>query len=209
MTRFADPVWRIPGAILAWLIFAFSFTYLYLAAGALGSIGGFCASGGPYVIAVECTNAILLMPLAIFGLFIAAGVALAFQRGFAAPVVVWGWPVLFVGLGIQFFWEIQYGAVFVGILCGTLFVIMGLAPLIFELRAGPRRLLLGRTNARDVRFTEREGARRTFYAFGRDDPAQTVEPTAADWALSLAITLGSIALGVWLGLLAFAAAAAA
>ena len=76
------------------------------------------------------------------------------SRLFAAPVLIWSWPILFIGFAIQFFAWIPLGAVFVGILCGTLFLIMGLAPLIFELRAGPRRLVLGRSNANDVPFTE-------------------------------------------------------
>ena len=209
MTRFAGARWRVPGAFLAWLLFAASFTYLLLASGALGSMGGFCASGGPYEISVECTNAIMLMPLTFLGIFLAAAIAFVFQGGFAAPLLVWGWPILFVGLGAQFFWQIQYGAVFVGILCGTLFVVMGIAPLIFEFRAGPRRIILGRSNVNDVRFTDREGAPRTFYAFGRVDPGTTTTPTAADWALSLGVTAASIALGVWLGMLAFGAAAGA
>ena len=56
----------------------------------------------------------------------------------------------------------------------VLFILMGLAPLIFELRAGPRRIVIGKTNLQGVRFRDREGAPRTFYAFGRDDPGETV-----------------------------------
>ncbi len=94
-----------------------------------------------------------------------------------------------------------FGGVFVGILCGTIFVLMGIAPLIFELRAGPRRIILGKTNVRDQRFTEKEGAPRTVYAFSRTD-GETVPATAGDWLLSLVVSLGSIALGVVLGILA-------
>ena len=70
-------------------------------------------------------------------------------------MLVWGWPILFVGLGIGFFQMIPLGGVFVGMLCGILFVVMGLAPLMFELRAGPRRIVLGKTNVRDQRFTDK------------------------------------------------------
>jgi hypothetical protein len=96
---------------------------------------------------------------------------------------------------------IPLGGVVVGILCGTLFVLMGIAPLIFELRAGPRRIVLGRTDVRYRRFTEKPGAPRTVYAFSRVD-GETVEPTAGDWLLSLAVSLGSIVLGAVLGILA-------
>jgi hypothetical protein len=201
--RFAGPRWRIPGAIVSWLLFAFGFTLLYLSSVALSTLGGFCASGGPYVIAVACPATLAWsFPVGFITVFVAGTLAFFFQKGFSAPVMVWGWPILFVGLGIGFFQMIPLGGVFVGVLCGTLFVLMGLAPLVFELRAGPRRVILGKTNVRDQRFTEKPGAPRTFYAFGRDDPALAVPPTPADWALSLAVSILSIAAGVLLAILA-------
>ena len=54
---------------------------------------------------------------------------------------------------------------------------------------------------RDRRFTEKPGAPRTVYGFSRMD-GETVEPTAGDWLLSLVVSLGSIALGAVLGILA-------
>jgi hypothetical protein len=169
----------------------------------LSDIGGFCASGGPYVIETECPDTLFWsFPVGFFAVFISWGIGYLFQRGFAAPVIVWGWPILFVGLGIGFFQLIPLGGVFVGILCGVLFVLMGIAPLIFELRAGPRRIVLGKSNVRDVLFTDKPGAPRTVYSFGRHDPAETVAPTPGDWLLSLVVTFGSIVVGVVLGLLA-------
>jgi hypothetical protein len=203
--RFAGPVWRIAGAVAAWVIFSFGFTLLYQSSAILSGLGGFCASGGPFVIETECPDVLIWsFPVGFFAVFIAWGIALFFQRGFAAPVLVWGWPILFVGLGIEFFMSIATGMVVVGIVCGTLFVIMGLVPLIFELRAGPRRIILGKTNVNDVRFLDKPGAPRTFYAFGRDDPGETVAPTPGDWALSLGVTIASILIGTLLGLLAIA-----
>jgi hypothetical protein len=206
--RFAGPVWRIPGAVVAWLLFTFSFTLMFLAAGVLGGLGGFCASGGPYVIETECPDIVLwALPAGFFGLFIAAALGWVFQRGFSAPVIIWGWPILFIGFSFQFFAMIPLGAVFVGILCGGLFLLMGLLPLLFELRAGPRRLVLGRTTVRDVPFTEKPDAKRTVYVFGRSDPAAMVAPTAGDWLLSLACSLGGIAAGLSLALLVLRSAA--
>lgn len=201
--RFAGPAWRIPGAIVSWVLFMFGFTLLYISASILTTLGGFCASGGPYVIETQCPDTLIwTFPVGFFAVFISWALAFVFQKGFAAPVLVWGWPILFVGLGIGFFQMIPLGGVFVGILCGTLFVLMGVAPLIFELRAGPRRIVLGKTNVRDQRFTEKEGAPRTVYAFGRHDPGEAVAPTPGDWLLSLVVTVGSIAAGVLLGILA-------
>ena len=200
--RFAGPAWRVAGAIAAWLVFAYSFTVLYQGVTILSGLGGFCANGGPYQIQTECPAVVATaLPLGFIGVFVAWLIAWVFQRGFSAPVLVWGWPILFVGLGIEFFLSIPVSGAFVGILCGTLFVIMGAAPLLFELRAGPRRIVLGRANVNDVRFVDKPGAPRTFYAFGRQDPGETVVPTAADWLLSLVVWIGSIALGVVLGLL--------
>ena len=203
--RFAGPAWRIPGAIVAWVLFMFGFTVVYICASILSDLGGFCASGGPYVIETECPDTLTwAFPVGFLAVFAAWTIGFFFQRGFSAPVVVWGWPILFVGLGIGFFQMIPLGGVFVGILCGTLFVIMGLVPLLFELRAGPARIILGKTNVRDVRFTDKPGAKRTFYAFGREDPGVTVAATPGDWLLSLAVSILSIAAGVLLGLLAVA-----
>lgn len=200
--RFSGPGWRIAGAIVAWLMFAYSFTVLYQGISILSNLGGFCASGGPYVIETECPAIVsAALPLGFIGVFLSWMIALVFQRGFSAPLVVWGWPILFVGLGLEFFLSIPISGAFVGILCGTLFVVMGIAPLIFELRAGPRRIVLGKTNVNEVRFLDKPGAPRTFYAFGRDDPGETVVPTPGDWLLSLVVSLGSIAAGVALGIL--------
>jgi hypothetical protein len=203
--RFAAPGWRILGAGGGWLLFAFSFVLIYQAASILSGIGGYCASGGPYVIATSCPDVVLwAFPVGFIGVFLSWGVALVFQRGFAAPVLVWGWPILFIGLGIEFFLSIPTSGLVVAIVCGGLFVIMGLAPLIFELRAGPRRVVLGRADIHDVLFAHADGKKlpRTFYAFSRDKNAPTTEPAPGDWLLSLAVTLVAITGGVLLGLLA-------
>ena len=211
MTRFSGPGWRVAGAIAAWTLFTFSFTLLYQVAAVVSGLGGFCASGGPYVIATECPESVVAFaPLSIFGMLIAAAIALFFQRGFGMPVLVWAWPILFVGLGVEFLMTTtQPGGLAVGLLLGLLFVVMGLAPLIFELRAGLRRLVLGKTDVRGARFADREGAPRTLYSFGRDDGREIVTPTPAAWALSIVVSFGSIALGIWLGILAFAAVGSA
>ena len=203
--RFAGPVWRIAGAIAAWVLFSFCFTVLYQAAALLSGIGGFCADGGPYVIATHCPAVLdWAFPVGFIGTFLAAVIGLVFQRGFAAPVIVWAWPIVFVGLGIEFFLSIPTSGVFVAILCGTLFVVMGLAPLLFELRGGPARLILGRANVRDIPFTRPKKARRTFYGGIDSDPDTTVTPNIGDWALSLFISIGSIVAGFLLGTAAFA-----
>ena len=210
MNRISGPGWRLVGAVLSWVLFTFCFTLLVQSTAVLAGLGGFCASGGPFVIETECPESVIVFaPLSIIGMFLAVGIALVFARGFAAPLVVWAWPILFVGLGIQFALSaFQPGGITFGIIA-ALFIVMGLAPLVFEFRAGPRRIVIGKENLMGTRFRDREGAPRTFYAFGRVDPAETVPATPADWGLGLAVWIGSIALGVWLGILAFGTAASA
>ena len=210
MNRITGLGWRLAGAILSWALFAFCFTLLIQATSVLAGLGGFCASGGPFVIETECPDSVIVFaPLSIIGMFIAVAVGMFFARGFAAPLVVWAWPILFVGLGIQFALSaFQPGGVTFGVIA-VLFILMGLAPLIFELRAGPRRILIGKENLHGKRFREREGAPRTFYAFGRDDPAETVSATPADWGIGLLVWIGSMAVGIWLGLELFRSVAGA
>lgn len=194
------------GSAASWLLFTFFFSLLYQSAAVVSGLGGFCAQGGPYVIQTECPESVVIWaPLSIFGGLIAVGIGLFAARGFGAPVVVWAWPVLFVGLGVQF---LLSGGI-VGVIIGVMFVVMGVVPLIWEFRAGPRRITLGKTNANDIRFSDKENAPRTFYAFGRVDADSTVSPTPADWALSLGIWIPSVALGVFLGIQTFMATAAA
>jgi hypothetical protein len=210
MNRISGPGWRIAGSVVSWVLFVVCFTLLFQATSVLAGLGGFCASGGPFVIETECPDSVIVFaPLSIIGMFIAVAIGLFFARGFGAPLVVWAWPILFVGLGIQFALSaFQPGGITFGILAG-LFIVMGIAPLIFELRAGPRRVVVGKENLRGTRFLDRENAPRTFYAFGREDRATQVAATPGDWGLALALWLGSIALGIWLGILAFRAVAGA
>jgi hypothetical protein len=210
MNRISGPGWRVAGAVVSWVLFVFCFTLLFQATSVLAGLGGFCASGGPYVIETECPEAVIVFaPLSVFGMLIAVAIGLFFARGFATPLVVWAWPILFVGLGIQFaISAFQPGGLTFGIIA-VLFIVMGLAPLIFELRAGPRRVVVGKENLQGRRFLDRENAPRTFYSFGRDDPAEHVAATPGDWGLALVIWIGSIALGIWLALQAFMAVAGA
>jgi len=204
MSRFAGPGWRIPGAIIAWLLFSFNFTLMYLGSGVVAGIGGSCASGGPFVIETECPAIVLYaLPFGFFGVFAACVVAHVFQGGFAAPMLFWGWSILFVGLSIPFFMMIPLGGVVVGVICGTLFVAMGLAPLAFELRAGLGRLVLGKSNVHDVLFTAGSGAQRTLFGFGHEAPGSALVPTPGDWVLSIVVSLASIAAGAAVGMRVF------
>ena len=72
---------RAARAVIGFLLgiagLAFCIALLWLGMRAVMDLGGFCASGGPYVIAVECPDAVLATtPLSIFGAFLAIGLIL-------------------------------------------------------------------------------------------------------------------------------------
>ena len=137
------------GAISAYLIgmggLAFTLTILWLSMRAVMGIGGACASGGPYVPAVECPDAVVLLtPLSIFGLFIFGGLAAwggANVGGRWIALIALGWPALFLSLGWNF---LEFGfsppggndgqLVWSWIFCGVVFVLMGGIPLLVGLR---------------------------------------------------------------------------
>jgi hypothetical protein len=101
--------------------------------------GGFCASGGPYVIAHQCSSSdIRLIMIGIFGALIAAGFYAGGSAGLGSKAASAGlilWAALFGTLGWNFVSIGQSGAS--GMLfTGVLFLAMavgGLIPLLFRL----------------------------------------------------------------------------
>lgn len=198
----ADPVWRIVGSAGSWLIFAFSFTIFALGLVGVIAIGGTCADGGPYVIAVHCPeNTDILTLGGVYGGLGAVFVSMFVARTFGTRIIL-AWTILFLGLAIPF---LLAGLPFVVI--GVFIVVMAIAPLVIDWRAaGPQRTFLGITDATGRRFRERDGARASFLAPGSPNPDDAVVPTARDWALSLGLWIGPVVLGVVLGVLAFSIA---
>lgn len=117
---------------------AAALTLLFLGMRSVMDVGGFCASGGPYVIETECPQGI---PAIVVG-SILGGIVLSFVYvgvavknrvpSFAALL----WPALFLSLGWNF---MQYafdapgpdsGIVWGWLLCGIVFMLMGGLPLI-------------------------------------------------------------------------------
>jgi hypothetical protein len=208
--RLTGPLWRVTGSVVSWALFTFCFTLLFLGATTVMGLGGYCASGGAYVIEVECPEAVAVtMPLSIFGGLAAVALGVIFARGFGVPLVAWAWPILFVGLGAGFLVVgvlafASGGITFV--IIGVLFVAMGLVPLVIGLRAAPRELFLGTTNASDVAFSRTDEVRRAFVPvrFRGSLPEGELEPTALDWLASILLFAVSAGAGVWLGDLLFA-----
>ena len=198
------PIIRALGSLVSWFTFAFCFSLLYLTAVTVTALGGYCASGGPYVIEVECpANVVAFTPLSIFGGMFAVLLALVFAQGFGVPLILWAWPILFVGLGWSFLQSfINYGDI-TGIVIGVMFVLMGLAPLALAIRAGWRSTLIGTTNIRGEAFN-RDGERSGMWLpQARND--STVAATPGDWAGAVLIAVLGAGLGwyaaqlVWFG----------
>ena len=104
------PLARVVGYLLGIAALAFCITLLWLGMRAVMDLGGFCASGGPYEIAVECPDAVIATtPLSIFGGFLAAGLIIWGAAGLPGAwmsLVFLAWPALFLSLGWNF---LEYG----------------------------------------------------------------------------------------------------
>jgi Short C-terminal domain len=122
----------------------FSLTVIWLTMRAVMGIGGACASGGPYVPAVECPDAVVvLMPVSMFGLFLFGGLAAwggAALGGSWLALIALGWPALFLSLGWNF---LEFGlrppggepgeVVWSWLFCAVVFGLMGGVPLVVGL----------------------------------------------------------------------------
>jgi hypothetical protein len=210
-SRFDSPVWRLAGSIASWAMFAFFFLGLYQSAAVVIGLGGFCASGGPYVIETECPESVVVFaPIGIFGMFAAAGVALIIARGFGLSLIAWAWPILFVGLGIQFILGAVGGVgIISNIIVGVLFIAMGLAPVWFVISSKALTpTLVGSVNLAGARFGY-EGKANRYFGFTPTEAEEVTTPTGVDWVLSLGLWIVAVALGSWLSVTAFNALATA
>ena len=119
---------------------ALCITLVFLGMRAVMDVGGACADGGPYVSAQSCpdgsTPALLL---GIFGLFLFGGIAAVYGLrlgGIWAAAPLFAWSGLFLALGWNF---LDYGlfnppgdetVIWGWLICGVIFVAMGLVPLL-------------------------------------------------------------------------------
>lgn len=121
---------------LALALFCFGLTTLFLSMRAIMTIGGYCAEGGPYVIANHCPGGTgWLTPLSIFIMLGATLMYFIYSAAFTNSPR-WGyffWSALFLSLGWNFleFAIIppQGGIDISWLLCGVMFVVMGAGPL--------------------------------------------------------------------------------
>jgi hypothetical protein len=131
--RALDALWIAIGAAGA----ACGVTFLFLGMRAVMNVGGFCASGGPYVIATPCPKGVaLLMIGGVWGGLIFAGIwAWRAMKAGVHSLVLLLWPALFLSLGWNF---LYYGLKSPGdgglsggwLICAVLFLVMGVVPLL-------------------------------------------------------------------------------
>lgn len=191
------PLRRFLGSVLSWLVFGFSLVTLLQIVSIVAGLGGYCASGGPYVIAVECPEAVgLLTPVSVFGMFIGWGISIALSGGFGASLLAWGWTLLFVATGVQFIATGFAGSI-LGVLIGLFSLAMGVGPFVLWWRYGPRDLFIGTHDLHDRPFVRVKTPRRRRF---RPLPWEG-EPVP--------VTLGAVLLGAGVPLLGLAAGAAA
>jgi hypothetical protein len=192
------PVTRLSASVLSWFLFAFFFGMLVFSMLAVLAVGGSCATGGPYEIAVECPDGAALAPVGIIGGLIAVGLGAFISQGFGTQLVDLAWPVLFCGLGGIFIAGFFATGDPTGLLVGGVFEVMGVLPLILVLRYSAQRVLIGAVNVAGRRFIEPGSDRRQVLGL-RLPPVATdtrVRATAGNWALSLSITIVSAGIGI-------------
>lgn len=194
---------RILGSAIAW--FSVSSAIVLLAAAMLSvmAVGGSCASGGPYEIAVECPDNAFLAPVSIVGGLIGIGIGLLLAGGFGVSILGFGWLALFGGLGSIFLAGFFVAGDTTGLVVGIVFVIMGIVPISGQLIGAPRQTMLGRIRATGEQYFTTTKEFDDLTRINAAKAATLVRPRAVDWMLSLGTWLGASALGAWVGSLAF------
>ncbi len=190
------PATRVLGSAFSWFSLALALTLLFQAVSELAAIGGFCARGGPYVIAVECTDAIVVFaPGSILGGLVCLFVGTMLAKRFGASAVAFAWPALFTSLAVTFVQTFITSGDWTLLITGVVFFAMGLIPLVLLLQVAAVRVLVGGVDVRGEPLSPATpGARR---------------PGAAEWMLSLGIAVTSVAAGLWLAVVWFTAVATA
>jgi hypothetical protein len=205
--RPATPLGRVGGAAGSWLLFAFSFSALLLASSTLISLGGYCATGGPYVIETACPGVVVLFfPVGVIGSLVAVVVSVAAAHDFATPLYAWAWPVFFGGLGIMFLIGALSGVGIVSnLLVAVVALALGLGPLVVGLRGGGlRTFLVGSRTVLGEPFDGPDARSRLLRPRSPGDQSP-VPLTAGRAALAGGIPAVSVVVGVVLAVLAFGA----
>jgi len=194
---------RMLGSAIAWFSVSAAVTLLAAAMLSLMAVGGSCASGGPYEIAVECPDNAYLAPVSIVGGLIGVLAGLMLAGGFGVSVLGFGWLALFGGLGSIFLAGFVLAGDTTGLIVGIVFILMGVVPITGQLIAAPRQTMLGRIRATGEQYYTSKAEYDHLVLINAGKAATLVRPRAIDWLLSLGVWVGASALGAAVGSLAF------
>lgn len=115
----------------AWALVGFGITCLVVGSSRVMAVGGYCAQGGPYEVAVACpTGSTGPVFAALPAVALAVLVGIFGARGFGVPVHGYFWSALFGAQGIAFFVAAaaHAGPTTGWIICGVVFVLVALLP---------------------------------------------------------------------------------
>jgi hypothetical protein len=194
---------RYLGMAVSWAGFALSFTVLFLSMRAVLAVGGFCAEGGPYVIETHCPGDTgWLTPLSVFLGLASVAIGVLVARGFGASLMLLAWPILFIGLSINF---LQAGfpgggqVDLTGVLLSAMFLLMGAVPLVLWLRRPGNAVAAVAGTSRIDGVTA--GSVSLEFRAGADSSDLGLRPI--DYLVLIPLWLVEAAIGVWLGVLWF------
>ncbi|HMM83407.1 MAG TPA: hypothetical protein PJ998_09535 [Terrimesophilobacter sp.] len=195
---------RYLGMAVSWIGFTLSFTLLFLSMRAVLDIGGFCAEGGPYVIQTTCPGETgWLANLSIYLGLASVGVGFYFACGLGASVMLAAWPILFIGLSLNFF-QTGFAAGGMGttaMFLGAMFLVMGAVPLVFWLRRRRNRIaLIAGTSKIDGTSVGKLDLSWVRAPASEDEPR---ELSGTDYIVLIPLWLLEAALGVWIGVIWF------
>lgn len=134
---------RLTLSLVATAGIAVAVTLLFLGMRSVMGVGGYCASGGPYQIRVECPHAIdWLLPVSVIGGVLCLFVFLVSSPDAVRRWAILAWTGLFLALGWNFFdfglpWQGHPGEP-VWIVLGFVFLVLALSPIVPVLRSGRR-----------------------------------------------------------------------
>lgn len=121
---------RVLGSAFSWSSLALALSLLFLAASELAALGDFCARGGPFEVAVECTDSIVIFaPGSILGGLVTVFTGALLAQGSGTAVLAFAWPAPFTSLAVTFLTTFVVSNDVTGLNIGVLFAAMGLAPL--------------------------------------------------------------------------------
>ncbi len=130
--------WAVRGLLWVFLFvagLAACLTIVFLTMRQVMAIGGACSTGGAYVSARACPQAIWLMPVAIIAGLACLGLYLFRRPAGTGNIALLAWPALFLSLGWNFLefglWPPGgQGLAWGWLICAAVFALMGGAPLL-------------------------------------------------------------------------------